>query len=180
MARALPHHQIRDYMYITCYGLTLFSIGITATVSGAGYPPFGLPTVSLVGPFSFLLLESLVWTTRIIRWVLDKLLTDDSRLGVANGRLESEDFKKFENMMHDKIQELEIEPEDSDTTREKEVLRDEIDTFKCVLGHLFNLKSDGDEAQTIRIRETNSKFQQTDHERKQLIKTEINAQIQRS
>ena len=42
-------------MYITCYGLVLFAIGIIATVSGAGYPPFGLPTVSLVGPFSFLL-----------------------------------------------------------------------------------------------------------------------------
>ena len=55
MARAVPHHQISDYMYITCFGLTLFSIGIIATVSGAGYPPFGLPTVSLVGPFSFLL-----------------------------------------------------------------------------------------------------------------------------
>jgi hypothetical protein len=59
MARAIPHHQISDYIYITCYGLTLFSIGIIATVSGAGYPPFGLPTVSLVGPFSFLLLTGL-------------------------------------------------------------------------------------------------------------------------
>jgi hypothetical protein len=55
MARAIPHHHISDYMYITCYGLVLFAIGIIATVSGAGYPPFGLPTVSLVGPFSFLL-----------------------------------------------------------------------------------------------------------------------------
>jgi hypothetical protein len=55
MARAIRHHKISDFMYITCYGLTLFSIGIIATVSGAGYPPFGLPTVSLVGPFSFLL-----------------------------------------------------------------------------------------------------------------------------
>lgn len=55
MARAIPHHQISDYMYITSYGLALFSIGIIATVSGAGYPPYGLPTVSLVGPFSFLL-----------------------------------------------------------------------------------------------------------------------------
>lgn len=55
MARAIPHHQISDYMYITCFGLALFSIGTIATVSGAGYPPFGLPTVSLVGPFSFLL-----------------------------------------------------------------------------------------------------------------------------
>jgi hypothetical protein len=55
MARAIPHHQTSDYMYIACYGLTLFSVSIGATVSGAGYPPFGLPTVSLVGPFSFLL-----------------------------------------------------------------------------------------------------------------------------
>jgi hypothetical protein len=56
MARAIPHHnQISDYMYITCYGLTLFSIGTLASVAGAGYPPYGLPTVSLVGPFSFLL-----------------------------------------------------------------------------------------------------------------------------
>jgi hypothetical protein len=59
MARAIPHHQISDYMYITCFGLTLFSIGIIATVSGAGYPPFGLPTVSLVGLFSFLLFTGL-------------------------------------------------------------------------------------------------------------------------
>jgi hypothetical protein len=55
MARAIPHHQTSDYMYIACYGHTLFSVSIGATVSGAGYPPFGLPTVSLVGPFSFLL-----------------------------------------------------------------------------------------------------------------------------
>ncbi len=59
MARAIPHHIVSDYMYITCYGLTLFSIGIIATVSGAGYPPFGLPTVSLVGPFAFLLFTGL-------------------------------------------------------------------------------------------------------------------------
>ena len=39
MARAIPHHQISDYMYITCFGLTLFSIGIIATVSGAGTGP---------------------------------------------------------------------------------------------------------------------------------------------
>ena len=59
MARAVPNHQISDYMYITCFGLTLFSVSIGATVSGAGYPPFGLPTVSLVGPFSFLLFTGL-------------------------------------------------------------------------------------------------------------------------
>jgi hypothetical protein len=51
--------KISDYVYITCYGLTLFSIGLIATVSGAGYQPFGLPTVSLVGTFSFLLFTGL-------------------------------------------------------------------------------------------------------------------------
>ena len=59
MAKAVPNHQISDYMYITCFGLTLFSVGIIATVSGAGYPPFGLPSVSLVGSFSFLLFTGL-------------------------------------------------------------------------------------------------------------------------
>ena len=59
MARVIPQHQISDYMYITCFGLTLFSIGIVATISGAGYPPFGLASVSLVGPFSFLLFTGL-------------------------------------------------------------------------------------------------------------------------
>ena len=59
MARAVPNHQISEYMYITCFGLTLFSIGIIATISGAGYPPFGLASVSLVGPFSFLLFTGL-------------------------------------------------------------------------------------------------------------------------
>ena len=45
MARAIHHHLISDFMYMTCYGLALFAIGIIATISGAGYPPFGLPTV---------------------------------------------------------------------------------------------------------------------------------------
>jgi hypothetical protein len=54
MARATHSQQISYYMYVTSYGLVLFFIGIGSTVSGTGYPPFGLPTVSLVGPFSFL------------------------------------------------------------------------------------------------------------------------------
>ena len=55
MARTIPHSQTSDYMYITCFGFTLFSIGFISTIAGSGYPPFGLPSVSLVGPFSFLL-----------------------------------------------------------------------------------------------------------------------------
>jgi hypothetical protein len=59
--------------------------------------------------------------------------------------LKLEGTKKFENMLHDKIQELKIALGDSNTAREKEVLVNEIDTLQCVLGHLFNLKSGIDE-----------------------------------
>jgi hypothetical protein len=63
-----------------------------------------------------------------------------------------EDSKKFENMLHDKIQEIEIELENSNTAREKEVLVNEIDTLECVLGHLDNLKvHDDDKIQAIEI-----------------------------
>lgn len=52
-------------------------------------------------------------------------------------------------MMHDKIQELEIELENSNTVREKEVLRNEISTLQCVLGHMSNLKPRSDDVLSI-------------------------------
>jgi hypothetical protein len=93
--------------------------------------------------------------------------------------LELEDIKRFENMLHDKIQELEIELEDSNIAREKEVLVNEIDTLDCVLGHLFNLKSGGDETRATEIGGVNNNF----HQREKFIKTQdletkISAQIQ--
>ncbi len=50
---------VRDYMIITAYGITLFFIAAGATITGAGYPPFGIVNVSLVGPLSFLILIGL-------------------------------------------------------------------------------------------------------------------------
>lgn len=90
-------------------------------------------------------IESLQRVTRVIRWVLDRAIDGRQQLGISKIRLELEDTRKFENMLHEKIQELEIELEDSNTVREKEVLVNEIDTLGCVLGHLFNLKSGGDD-----------------------------------
>ena len=105
-------------------------------------------------------IESLVWTTRIIRWVLDRAIDGRQQLGATKIRLELEDTKKFENMLHEKIQELEMELEDSNTDREKEVLLNEIDTLRCVLGHLLNLKPVGDVTRAIGIAEANNNFQQ--------------------
>ena len=103
-------------------------------------------------------IESLRWTTRIIRWVLDRAIDGRQQLGVSDVRLEVEDTEKFENMLHDKIQELEIELEGSNTDREKEVVVNEIQTLKCVLGHLFNLNSGGDKTRAIEIAEANINF----------------------
>jgi hypothetical protein len=105
-------------------------------------------------------IESLVWTTRIIRWVLDRAIDGRQQLAVSKIQLELEDTKKFENMLHEKIQELEMELEDSNTDREKEVLLNEIDTLRCVLGHLLNLKPVGDVTRAIGIAEANNNFQQ--------------------
>jgi len=90
------------------------------------------------------------WVTRIIRWVLDRASDGEQRLGITKSRLELEDTKKFENMLYDKIQEQELE--DSNATREKEVLVNELDTLKSVLGHLFNLKPIGNKRQAVGIK----------------------------
>lgn len=57
-------------------------------------------------------------------------------------------------MLHDKIQELEIELENSNTDRENEVIVNQIDTLKCVLDQLFNLKPGSDEIRTMEMSET--------------------------
>ena len=47
-------------------------------------------------------IESLQWTTRIIRWILDRAIDGrQHQLGVNKMQLELEDTKKFENMLHD-------------------------------------------------------------------------------
>jgi hypothetical protein len=102
-------------------------------------------------------IETLQWVTRIIRWVLDQAI-DRQQLGIDKVRLELEDTKKFDNLLHDKIQELEIELEDSNTDKEKEIIVNQIDTLKCVSNHLLNLKY-GEKVPAIEITEANQQAQ---------------------
>jgi hypothetical protein len=74
-------------------------------------------------------IESLQWTTRIIEWILDRADNGRQQLGVTKMRLESQDTKKLEDMLNEKIQELEIELVDSNSAREKKVLVNEVDTL---------------------------------------------------
>jgi hypothetical protein len=85
-------------------------------------------------------LESLQWTTRIIKWVLDRAVNGQRHQSVNRTQLELDDIRKFENMLDDKLQELEIELEDSNSDREKEIILNQINTLKCVLDHLLNLR----------------------------------------
>jgi hypothetical protein len=105
-------------------------------------------------------IKSLQWTARIISWVLDRAIDGRQQIGVSEVRSEFEEIKKFENMLHDKIQELEIELEDSNTDREKEIVENQIDTLKCVLGHLFNLKY-GENARATEIVAASNNYWQT-------------------
>lgn len=80
--------------------------------------------------------------------------------------------------------ELEIELEDSNTDREEEVLVKEIGTLKCVLSHLFNLKSGGDETRVTGIAQADNNYQQAirlgnNQSRSRMdIESEISTQIQ--
>jgi hypothetical protein len=113
-------------------------------------------------------LESLQWTTRIIRWVLDIAVNGQRQLVVNKTQLELDDIKKFENMLDDKLQGLEIELEDSNSDREKEIIINQIDTLKCVLGHLFNLKH-SEKVRAVDITKTNDNFPQGKRLRKKLV-----------
>ena len=84
--------------------------------------------------------EFLQWTIRIIQWVLDQTNDKRQHLGVTKMRLELEDTNKFENMLHEKIQELEIELEESNSLRESDIIINEIKTLKSVLYSLSDLK----------------------------------------
>lgn len=47
-------------------------------------------------------MESLRWVIGIIKWVLHRAINGHQQLGLIQVRLESEDTKKFENMLHKK------------------------------------------------------------------------------
>lgn len=51
--------MIRDFLTITSYGFILFFATTLTSIGGAGFPPYGLINLILVGPFSFLIVNSL-------------------------------------------------------------------------------------------------------------------------
>ena len=86
-------------------------------------------------------IASLQWVTRIIRWILDEVIDGRHSLATIISRMELEDTKKFENMIHDKIQELKTELEDSNTVkRERSSSKSSTYSTRC-LGSSIQFKT---------------------------------------
>jgi hypothetical protein len=86
-------------------------------------------------------IASLQWVTRIIRWILDEVIDGRHSLATIISRMELEDTKKFENMIHDKIQELKTELEDSNTDkRERSSSKSSTYSTRC-LGSSIQFKT---------------------------------------
>ncbi|MGC1134359.1 MAG: hypothetical protein WA941_16145 [Nitrososphaeraceae archaeon] len=128
-------------------------------------------------------IEFLRWTETVI----DSIMNRDNehkqiQLGTTKMRLELADTVEFENILHSRIQELNLRLKESNNLRESDVLINEIDTLESILGRLADLKY-GDKARVIEIAEANNNYQQANRLRKQLIKiqdmeSEISTQIQ--
>ena len=128
----------------------------------------------------------LQWIIRVIHSILNR--DNDERqhqLGTTKNRLEMIDIIEFENMLQERVEELNLQlKEDCNNLRESDILINEIDTLESVLGRLSDLKY-GDKVRAIEIAEANNNYQQANRLRKQLIKiqdteSEISAQIQKN
>jgi hypothetical protein len=128
-------------------------------------------------------IQFLQWTIRHIRSILNQVnQQEQEKLGETKQRQELEDIVEFENILGERIQELNLRLKDSDTLRASDILINEIDTLECVLGHLSDLKY-GDMTMAIEIAEAKKNFNQAKLLREELCnihdtESKIAAQMQ--
>ena len=96
--------------------------------------------------------------------------------------MELTDIIEFENILQNRVQELNLKLKESNNLLESGILINAIDTLESVLGRLSDLKY-GDKVRAIEIAEAYNNYQQANRLRKQLIRvqdteSEIIAQIQ--
>jgi hypothetical protein len=125
-------------------------------------------------------IKFLQWTTRIIQSILYQDYYERQQLGVLQKRLEMMDMIEFENILQERIEELNFKLKNSNNLRESNFLINEIDMLESILGRLSDLKY-GVETRAIEAANANNDFKQANHLRKQLIKiqdtkNEISAQ----
>jgi hypothetical protein len=125
-----------------------------------------------------------------VRWTvtkIDSILNRDNehkqvQLGATKMRLQLADCIEFENILRNRVQELNLKLKDSNSPRESDVLINEIDTLESILGRLADLKY-GNRVRAMEIAEANHDFRRAIQLRKQInkiqdVESEISAQIQ--
>ena len=128
-------------------------------------------------------IEFVCWTVTLIDSILDRDNEHKQiQLGTTKMRLLLADCIEFENILQNRVQELNLKLKDSNNLRESDILINEIDTLESILGRLMDLKY-GDKARAIEIAEANHNYKQASRFRKQLnkiqdLESEISAQIQ--
>jgi hypothetical protein len=111
------------------------------------------------------------------RWtviIIDSILNRDNehkqvQLGTTKMRLQLADCIEFENILQNRVQELNLKLKESDNLRESDILINEIDTLESILGRLADLKY-GEKTRAIEIAEANDDFRRAIRLRKQIIK----------
>jgi hypothetical protein len=125
-----------------------------------------------------------------VRWtitIIDSILKRDNehkqiQLGTTKMRLELSDCIEFENILQNRVQELNLKLKESNNLRESDILINEIDTHESILGRLADLKY-GDRVRAMEIAEAEHNYRRAIRLRKQITKihdleSEISAQIQ--
>jgi hypothetical protein len=97
-------------------------------------------------------------------------------------RSELSDCIEFENVLQNRVQELNLKLKESNNLRESDILINEIDTLESILGHLADLKY-GERVRAMEIAEAEHDYRKAIRLRKQITKihdleSEISAHIQ--
>jgi hypothetical protein len=115
-------------------------------------------------------IEFLRWTATVINSILNQgNELKQVQLGTSKIRLELADVVKFENILKERIEELNLKLKDSNNLRESDILINEIDTLDSILGRLMDLKY-GEKTRAIDISEANQDFRRVTRLRKQINK----------
>jgi hypothetical protein len=89
-------------------------------------------------------IEFFQWSTRIIQSILNRDIDSRPQLTASEKRLEMMETIEFENVLQERVQELNLKLKDCDNLCESDILINEIDTLESILGQLFDLKYGGD------------------------------------
>jgi hypothetical protein len=125
-----------------------------------------------------------------VRWavtIIDSILNRDNehkqiQLETTKMRLELSDCIEFENVLQNRVQELNLKLKESNNLRESDIIINEIDTLESILGRLADLKY-GERVRAMEIAEANQNFRRAIRLRKQInkirdLESEISAYIQ--